>query len=119
MKNLEAFVNTESSRMVAEAKRGNGLLTMSESSVIALSVIMELVEPRTFQLAWNHHNPEKCMKWREAIGKEFADINKQSIWYKIKQDKIPEGRECVKCKWAFKIKRNGFFCPCLMVCGLI
>ncbi len=36
---------------------------------------------------------------------------------KVKQDKIPKGRCCVKCKWVFKIKRNGIFHACLVVCG--
>ncbi len=63
--------------MVAGAKSGNELLPTPESSTIALSVCMELGEPRTFQEAWNHPDPEQCMKWREAIRKEFADMKKQ------------------------------------------
>ncbi len=74
IRNLETSFNPEASRMVVEAKRGNELLPMSESSAITLSVVMELVEPRTVQEAWNHPNPEKCMKRREAIRKEIADI---------------------------------------------
>ncbi len=57
------------------------------------------------------------MKWREAIRKEFADMNKQQVWDKVKQDKIPKGRRCVKCKWVFKIKRNGIFHARLVACG--
>ncbi len=57
------------------------------------------------------------MKWREEIREEFADMNKQQVWRKIKCDKIPKGRHCVKCKWVFKIKRNGIFCARLVACG--
>ncbi len=90
MQNLEASFKPDALKMVAEAKGGNELLPISESSAIALSVCMELAEPRTFQEAWNHPDPERCMKWREAIRKEFADMNKQQVWRKVKQDKIPK-----------------------------
>ncbi len=44
-------------------------------------------------------------------------MNKQQLWHKVKRDKIPKGRHCVKCKWVFKIKRNGIFHACLVACG--
>ena len=68
---MEASFNPDASRMVEEAKGGNELLPMAESSANALNAYMELVEPRTFQEAWNHLNLEQCRKWREAIRKEF------------------------------------------------
>ena len=45
MKQLEASFNPEASRMVKEAKGGNELLPMVESSAIALNANIELVEP--------------------------------------------------------------------------
>ncbi len=74
-------------KILAEAKGGNYLLPVSEST-IALCVCMELAEPRTFHEAWNHPDPEQCMKRREAIRKEFADTNKQQVWKKVKQEGI-------------------------------
>ncbi len=59
---------------------------------------MELVEPMAYQEAWNHPNLKQCMMGIEVIKKEFADMNKKQVWHKIKQDKIPKGRHCVKCK---------------------
>ncbi len=75
MKNLKPSFNPEAVKILAKAKGGNKLLPISESSAIALSVCMELSEPRTFQEAWNHPDPEQCMKLNEAIRKEFADMN--------------------------------------------
>ncbi len=46
MKNLEAYFNPDAFKMVAQAKVGNELLPISESSTVALSVCMELAEPR-------------------------------------------------------------------------
>ncbi len=65
--------------MVTEAKSGNEFLTIPESSAVPLSVCMEPVEQRTFQEALNHPDLKKFVKWREAIRKEFADMNKQQV----------------------------------------
>jgi hypothetical protein len=68
------------------------------------------VEPRNFEQAWNHNNPEDQEKWRMAIKKEFNDMNEKKIWEKIKKEDIPNGRrKAIDCKWIFKIKRNGIF----------
>ncbi len=64
MKNLEVYFNAEASKIVAEAKWGNELLPTPESSAVTLSVSMKLVEPRTFQEAWNHPDLKQCMNWR-------------------------------------------------------
>ncbi len=76
--------------MVAKAKSGNELLPILESSTIELSECMEMIEPRTFQEAWNHPDIKQHMNWGEAIRKEFSDMNKQQVWGKIKHDKIPK-----------------------------
>ncbi len=77
--------------MFAEAKSRNEMLPMSESSAMVLSVGMESVESRSIQEAWKCTDPEQCIKLRMAIREEFADMNKQQDWCKIKQDEIPKG----------------------------
>ena len=37
-------------------------------------------EPTSFNKAWNHANITCQEKWREAIRKEFANMNKQQVW---------------------------------------
>jgi len=66
---------------------------------------MEEEEPRNFQAAWNHTDPEKRAKWREAINKEFQDMNSRKVWKVIDRKDMPKDRRCVKCKWVLKIKR--------------
>ena len=39
------------------------------------------------------------------------------VWHKVKRLSIPNGRRCIKCKWIFKVKRDGVFCACLVACG--
>ena len=66
-------------------------------------------EPRTFQEAWHHPDPIQRDLWREAIRKEFRDMINRGVWRQMKQRDLPSGRKSIKCKWVFKIKRNGIF----------
>ena len=36
-------------------------------------------EPKTFDQAWNHPNPKDQKLWREAINKEFRDMESHHI----------------------------------------
>jgi len=75
------------------------------------------VEPKTFNQAWNHPDPVQRAKWREGIRKEFDDMKKRSVWVVKKRSEMPSNRRLVKCKWVFKIKRNGVFRARLVACG--
>jgi hypothetical protein len=44
-------------------------------------------------------------------------MDKQQVWGIIKKEDIPENRIKIKCKWIFKIKRNGTFRERLVACG--
>jgi len=39
------------------------------------------------------------------------------VWHKVKRSSIPNGRRCIKCKWIFKVKRDGVFRARLVACG--
>ena len=77
----------------------------------------DIKEPKTFDEAWNHPNPEERKKWREAIRKELRDMRHRGVWRVVKRRDMPQGRRCVKNKWIFKIKRNGIFRARLVACG--
>ena len=36
-------------------------------------------EAKIFSKAWDHPKTNSCMKWQEAIHKEFMDMNKQQV----------------------------------------
>jgi len=74
-------------------------------------------EPDTFDKAWNHFDPKKRTKWREAVRKEFHDMNVRQVWEVIDRSELPGDRRCVKCKWVLKIKRNGIYRARLVACG--
>jgi hypothetical protein len=61
-------------------------------------------EPTTFEEAWNCDNQVDQIKWREAIKKEFNNMNDKKVWNIINKESIPDGRKCIECKWIFKIK---------------
>ena len=74
-------------------------------------------EPTNFQQAWHHPDPTKREKWRTAIRKEFRDMINRGVWREIDRNKMPGNRRCVKCKWVFKIKRDGVYRTRLVACG--
>ena len=39
------------------------------------------------------------------------------VWKKVKQSVIPKNWRCIKCKWVFKVKRDGVFRAQLVACG--
>jgi hypothetical protein len=69
----------------------------------------KLEEPKKYYEAWDHPETYQREKWRDAIRKEFRDMETRKVWKKIKRRDMPRGRRCVKNKWVFKIKRNGVF----------
>ena len=73
--------------------------------------------PKKFDEAWNHHDDFQKKKWREAIMKEFDNMELNKVWTKVKRSQIPEGRRCVKHKWVLEIKRSGVFRARLVACG--
>ena len=129
LKQLSGSYNPEAERIVQEWERdqvGREAIDMAylmidfndvEMNLNASEDILEAVEPENFREAWDHPDPSQRDKWRQAIRKELGDMNKRGVWRKIKRSEVPRDRRCVKCKWVFKIKRNGVFRARLVACG--
>ena len=77
----------------------------------------DYVEPNSYVEAWHHPDPAQRIKWRGAITKEYGDMVKRKVWEIKDRKEMPIERRCVKCKWVFKIKRNGVFRARLVACG--
>jgi len=75
------------------------------------------VEPKEFKEAWHHPMPEVREKWRNAIRKEFAYMNRRGVWRVIDRKSTTPGRRCVKHKWIFKVKQDGRYRASLVACG--
>jgi hypothetical protein len=72
------------------------------------------VSPLTFLDAWNHSEPFQRKQWRAAITKELDKMNQYQVYRLVKK---PVGRNIIKHKWIFEIKRNGVFRARLVACG--
>ena len=69
----------------------------------------EKMVPTTFREAWDHPNPYKRAKWRDAIKLEFSQMIKNNVWRKNGIDDLPGYRIGIGTKWIFTEKKNGIF----------
>jgi hypothetical protein len=85
------------------------LKTLLEQANVAFfrSILID-EELSTFE-TWNHEDSKVKGKWQDAIKNELDYMDKQQVWDIIKKEDIQENRGTIKCKWIFKIKRNGNF----------
>jgi Reverse transcriptase (RNA-dependent DNA polymerase) len=117
LRQLESSVNSEASRTVERIKQGRKILLNHANLAFLGGVVVEQKEPTTFDEAWNHNDPRTQEKWQEAINKEFEEMKKKEVWEVMKKEDIPQDRRTIKCKWIFKIERNGVFRARLVACG--
>jgi Reverse transcriptase (RNA-dependent DNA polymerase) len=54
---------------------------------------------------------------RAAVNKELGDVDSKEAWNYIDKEDVPDRKRTIKCKWIFKIKRNGIFRARLVACG--
>ena len=81
-----------------------------------LEISQKYKELKSFQETWNHPGPIQRKLRREAITKEYTDMNNHKVWIKRERSQIPKNKHWVKGKWVFKIK-CGKFRARLVACG--
>jgi hypothetical protein len=116
LRQLESSFNPEAAKIVERIEQGREILLDHANFAFFGAGTVEK-EPSTFEEAWNHDDPRSQEKWREAINKEFEEMEKKQVWEVMKKEDIPQDRRTIKCKWIFKIKRNGVFRARLVACG--
>ena len=112
---LKSWFNPDPLKFVELQNPGRELV--EERADFAFSMVDLVKDPESFEDAFNHPEIDKKMKWRHAISKEFEEMKSKGVWEKFKKSEIPNGRNCIKNKWIFKIKRNGIFRARLVACG--
>ena len=115
MKRLESSFNPEASKIIENFEQGREILLDSVNLALICGNVVK--EPKSFDDAWNCSDPDQRTKWRAAIKKEFSDMESRNVWDIIRKEEVPKDRRCIKCKWIFKIKRNGVFRARLVACG--
>lgn len=116
LKQLESSYNPEASTLIKNIEQGREIL-LDQASIALFNISSSELEPTTFDDAWNHPNSKDRELWRAAINKELGDMDSKKVWEIINKEDVPEGRRTIKCKWIFKIKRNGIFRARLVACG--
>ena len=66
------------------------------------------VSPETFKKVWNHKNDYLRNKWREAIKKEFENMEKNKVWQITTKNQGSIDRRLLGTMWVFKVKKNKF-----------
>ena len=88
MKKLGGFFNPEAERIVEQSRRqletehGSAMIDLEDLYVdlgLVAADSTDDAEPNNFCEAWDHPIPEKRAKWREAIQKEFHDMNRRGV----------------------------------------
>ena len=74
-------------------------------------------EPQSFNEGWNHVDDVERKGWQGAIQKEFQNMLEKNVWTKKERKNMAVGRHLVGSKWAFKKKKSGLFCACLVALG--
>ena len=75
--------------------------------------------PVCFNDTWYNKNYKLRAKWRNAINKEFENMEKNNISRVIKKTDVPENRRLFGAKWVFKVKKNGVFKTRLVAQGFL
>ena len=81
------------------------------------STISDPDEPQSFQEAWCDPDLIAREEWREAICLEFKKMLDMGVWRHVKRKDHPNDCRLVRCRWVFKVKRNGMYCARLVAKG--
>jgi Reverse transcriptase (RNA-dependent DNA polymerase) len=115
MKRLESSFNPEASKIIESIDQVREII-LDQANIALFSGGIQ-VEPTTYYQAWDHQDPEDQEKWRTAIKKELNNMETEKVWESIKKQDVPVGKRTIKCKWIFKIKRNGILRARLVACS--
>jgi hypothetical protein len=90
MKKLQGWFNPDASRVVESSNSGREPIV--DQADIAFMTVEQPKEPGTFNEAFNHPEEDVRLKWREAIHKEFKEMNLRGVWKKVNKEEMPVGR---------------------------
>jgi Reverse transcriptase (RNA-dependent DNA polymerase) len=118
LRQLESSFNPEASRIVERIEQGREIL-LDHANFAFFFVGAVEKESTFFDEDWNHKDSSSSETWFESMKKELEEMKKKEVWEVMKKEDIPQDKRTIKCKWIFKIKRNGVFRARLVACGYI
>jgi PAS domain-containing protein len=79
LRQLKSSFNPEAAKIIERNEQGREiLLNLANFAFFGEGTVER--EPSTFEEAWNHDDPRSQEKWREAINKEFEEMEKKQVW---------------------------------------
>jgi hypothetical protein len=116
MRKLEGFYNPIATTYVENFKQGrelekdNTAMIILDYDKIDPKKYRDMFEvPNNFNDAWYNKCHWQRKRWQEAITNETTKMKQQIVWKFVKKSTMKKGRNCIKCKWVFDIKRDGTF----------
>ena len=98
----------------ADVKDDRTLNEWLHETAFVTSTMSDQDEPLSFQEAWWDPDLISREKWREAIRLEFKKMLDMGVWSHVKRNDHPNEH---RCRWVFKVKRNGVYCARLVAKG--
>ena len=74
------------------------------------------IEPSSYKEMLRRDNAER-EKWLKGCDKELKNMILKNVWTTMSKDNLPQGRRLLKCKWVFKLKRDGTYRSRLVAMG--
>ena len=101
----------------ADVKNEKTLNVWLHEIAYVTSTMSDPDEPQSFQEAWWVPDLIAREKWREAIHLEFKKMLDLGVWRHVKSEDCPNDQRLVRCRWVFKVKRNGVYHASLVAKG--
>ena len=93
----------------ADVKNEKNLNEWLHEIAFATSAMSDPDEPQSFQEAWWDPDLIAREKSQEAICLEFKKMLDMGVWRHVKREDHPNDCRLVRCRWVFKVKRNGVY----------
>jgi hypothetical protein len=78
LRQLESSFNPEAAKIVERIEKGREIL-IDHANFVFIGVGTVEREATNFEETWNHDDPRSQEKWREAINKEFEEMEKKQV----------------------------------------
>ena len=105
----QALATSPEMSAFADVKDDKTLNEWLHEIAFVTSTMSDPDEPQSFQGTWWDPHLLFREKWREAIRLEFKKMLDMGVRRHVKRNDHPNDHRLVRCRWVFKVKRNGVY----------
>ena len=114
LKRLEASYNPDA--RVDNLSDLANFANINIDSCLYSAVTSGYLEPSNYKEMMKRPKNERHL-WLKGMKEEMKKMNTRSVWKKIKRSLVPKNRRLLRCKWVYKLKRNGVYRSRLVAMG--